>query len=74
MTPKRIPPLDITIEEHFVGKKTYRGSGRLNKLKKKIHEHRLLDRVKETLFGPFFHKNSTNNLWGNDPQIIIVES
>ncbi|XP_062081920.1 uncharacterized protein LOC133788453 [Humulus lupulus] len=54
MSPKRIPPLEIPIEDHYVGRMTYRGSGRLTKLKKRFEEHGLLGRVNESVFGPFF--------------------
>ncbi|XP_062106960.1 uncharacterized protein LOC133818226 isoform X2 [Humulus lupulus] len=54
MPPKRIPPLEIPMEDHYVGRMTYKGSGRLTKLKKRFEEHGLLGRVNESIFGPFF--------------------
>ncbi|XP_062119108.1 uncharacterized protein LOC133832839 [Humulus lupulus] len=54
MPPKRIPPLEIPIENHYVSRMTCRGSGRLTKLKKRFEEHGLLGRVNESVFGPFF--------------------
>ncbi|XP_062090026.1 uncharacterized protein LOC133796503 [Humulus lupulus] len=42
------------MEDHYVGRMTYRGSGRLTKLKKRFEEHGLLGRVNESVFGPFF--------------------
>ncbi|XP_062083121.1 uncharacterized protein LOC133789317 [Humulus lupulus] len=55
MPPKRLPKLDIPLEDHYVGRLSYRGSGRLTKLKKKFEEYGLLDRAKESIFGQFFN-------------------
>ncbi|XP_062083812.1 uncharacterized protein LOC133790249 isoform X2 [Humulus lupulus] len=54
MPPKRIPLLEIPIEDHYVGCMTYRGFRRLTKLKKMFEEHGFLRRVDEFVFGQLF--------------------